>query len=136
MKPALMHAEQLGAIGALQDEVAAKDLETARLREFAMRKHPLDEKRETEIASALQSLTQIEVEAIAWLLDAGETSRGRLQQRGLNVDALHSRRDFPPLFGYRSHRPGNGLSELDRFYYINEEMKPALRNVIYPPRSL
>lgn len=134
--PASMHAQQLGAIDALQAEVTTKDLEVIRLRELSMRKHPLDEKREAEIALALQSLSPAEVGVIAWLLDAGETPRGRIQQRGLNVDTLYSRPDFPPLFNCRSHRPGNGIQELDRFYSINEEMKSALRSVIYPSHPL
>ena len=98
------------------------------------RKHPHDEKKESDIRTALDGITETQRDTFAWLLDAGEANRGTLQMRGLDADSFYNRRDFPRLLGFKSFRPGNGTVEMDRFYYINPEMKDALRNVLYPPK--
>lgn len=116
--------------------LAGKTTEAQRLQWALAQKHPHDKRKEAEIEKALATLNTQEREALAWLLNAGETRRGKLQARGLNADALFENGEFPPLLAYRSERPGNGTVEMDRFYYVNPNMVDALRNVLYPPRPV
>lgn len=102
----------------------------ARLEEELLKKHPHDAYKEGRATEALECLNDTEREVIRWLLDSGKVSRGLLQQRGLNADAVHGKMQARLLL-YDSFRPGNGTVEMDRFYYVNPEFLNALRAVLY-----
>ncbi len=99
-------------------------------------RHPHDEHKERIVSAALADLTELERTLIIWLLDAGKVSRGIIQSRGLNADALFNKHNGPLLLSFESHRPGNGTVELDRFYYINQNTVDAIRNVLHPPSRI
>src|SRR5262249_24842112 len=118
--------EKAFRIASLEGDIRQKD-------EEIRKKHPHDTMKEHAIQVAWNELSEAQRAAFAWLLDAGEASRGAISMRGLDADALHQKPGFPPLLVFRSFRPGNGMVEIDRFYSINPEMRDALRNVLYLP---
>ena len=131
--PVLMHQLERQRADGLSAELNTKAAEMATIHESASRKHPHEEKKEADIRKAFAELSQIQRDAFAWLLDAGETPRGTLaQHHGLDADRLYDTAGFPRLLLYKSVRPGNGTVELNRLYYINPDFKNALQNVLYP----
>lgn len=114
-------------------EVLTRDEQISSLRSILAAKHPHDDHKEEVARELFARLSPQEKETIKFLLDAGEASRGMLQSHGLNADPIVAKSELSPLLAYRSIRPGNRTVETDRSYYINPEMKDALRNVLYPP---
>jgi hypothetical protein len=96
-------------------------------------KHPQEEHIEREIRNAISRLDDNERRFIGWLLVAGRANNGQIQTAGFRlVPNSITEKTGPLLIGFESHRPGNGLVEMDRFYFINPRAEEAMKNVLYP----
>ncbi len=116
------------------NQIAERVARAAALEASLASKHPHDEHKENEVRRALVLLSENDQQLVAWMLDAGEALRSKLNRLGFNPDSLYARRDIPQLILFTSIRLGNGVSEADRNYSINPKFEQALRNVIHPAR--
>jgi hypothetical protein len=99
-------------------------------------KHPQEERVEREIRNAISKLDDNERRFIDWLLIAGRANNGQIQTAGFRlVPNSITEKTGPLLIGFESQRPGNGLVEMDRFYFINPTAETPIKNVLYPSQS-
>jgi hypothetical protein len=119
-------------------ETMNETAETIRsLKEELARKHPHDEQAETAVRKAISKLDDAEVRFLGWLLQMERPGQGIVQRqgyRGASESILEKTSTL--LVGFESVRPGNGLVEIDRIYYVNPKSEQAIKNVLFPlPRT-
>ena len=87
-----------------------------------------------QVQDAIKKLNDNERRFLDWLLSVGRAGNGQIQAAGFRlVPNSITEKTSVLLIGYDSHRPGNGLVEMDRFYYVNPKAEPAMKRLLYPP---
>ena len=129
-----IHSERESAESILREKVRAIDDGKQRISALEAeisRKQPHDEHKEALVRDALGELGEQDRAVLLWLLDNGRVRRGIIQARGFyNVDGLNDKAGLALIV----HDDISG--EMNAYHQINPEYKDALRNVLYPPRSV
>jgi hypothetical protein len=123
----------------LQETIVDKEAELAQhkdkistLETAQARKNPYDEHLDRTIREALAKLDLKQQEFVRHLLDAHRMNNADVHNAGFpTIPNLVIGKTGQTLIHFDSHRPGNGLIEMDRFYYINPGNREAIRNVLH-----
>lgn len=96
------------------------------------RKHPYDADMEATVGKAIAKLDNSEVRFLNWLLKMEKPGRGEVQRQSFYREPESiMEKTSTLLIGFDSVRPGNGLVEMDRLYYISPKSERAVKNVLY-----
>jgi hypothetical protein len=116
--------------------LAAEEAVVSDLQQQLARRHPHDTDMEAAAGKAISNLNDIEVRFLGWLLKMNRPGQAQILTEGYRgVPNSITEKTGGLLIAFESYRPGNGLVEMDRFYYINPKAEQAIKNVLYPPRG-
>lgn len=133
--PVTLDTKRANEVKSKEAELDIKATTINNLNSALIQKHPADEVLEREVSDGLGKIDEAEVALVKWLYRANRALRSAINNKfrppGM-IERIEAKIDPLPLFSFEPICPGNELMETDRTYYINPELKSALRDVLYP----
>lgn len=107
--------------------------EVSDVRNRRLHRSPFDEHVQADIRETLLILQPKEKDFLVWLLKVGRVYGPQIVHDGFESESISvTQKTGALLVGFEAIKPGNGLMEMGRVYFINPSLKDPLKEALFP----